>query len=66
MSFMYPVWISVIGKNRTCSNCGKTIDEIPVVYEFLDELDNGVKFRRAVVTPNYCKNVENILITFCT
>lgn len=55
MSFMNPVWISVFGKNRTCSNCGETIDEIPAVYEFLDELDNGVKFRRAVVTPNYCK-----------
>lgn len=66
MSFMNPVWISVKGKNRTCSNCGETINEIPDEYEFIDELDNGVKFRRAVVTPNYCKNVENILITFCT
>ena len=55
MSLMNPVWISVIGKNRTCSNCGEIINEIPAVYEFLDELDNGIKFKRTVVVPNYCK-----------
>ena len=48
MSFFNPVWISVKGKNRTCSNCGETI-------EFLDQLDNGIKFKRTVVVPNYCK-----------
>ena len=55
MSFMNPVWISVGNGKRTCSNCGKEIDKVPVVYEFIDELDNGVKFRRAVIIPNYCK-----------
>lgn len=54
MSFMNPVWISVGNGKRICSNCGETINEIPAVYEFIDELD-GIKFRRAIVTPNYCK-----------
>lgn len=55
MSFMNPVWISVGNGKRTCSNCGKEIDKVPVVYEFIDEAYGGWKYKRAVIIPNCCE-----------